>query len=118
MVASRILLSAYCCYSLKCAIVSSVFCEIPFLGMKYENHRLLTKQVEVRRKMILARHHYLPLENIWKRNSTHFSRKSFQEISSHQKIVPGVPYLPNDVVTVTADGTEKHELHTRYIVDR
>ena len=47
-----------------------------------------------RRKMIVASHHYLPLENIWKRNSTHFSRKSFQEISSHQKIVPGVPYLP------------------------
>ena len=42
-----------------------------------------------RRKMMVARHHYLPLENIWKRNSTHFSRKSFRDISSHQKESPG-----------------------------
>ena len=31
---------------------------------------------------------------------------------------PRSPISTNDVVTVTADGTEKHELHTRYIVDR
>ena len=67
-----------------------------------------------RRKMIVASHHYLPLENIWKRNSTHFSRKSFQEISSHQNS-PRSPISTNDVVTVMVLLTVLRSMDQDYI---